>query len=275
MNRTSLDVVLRVVALLSVSFFAIGCGGPSSTTQPPATELNFLSAPPTQASEGIAYTYTMQTSGPTTNFMLTSSPAGAVLSGDAITWTPTSQQSRTTDQFSVTAIQAGSTATQSWSLTPTGTIRGTTAETCLSDSGQAVTAFLARHEIGNMVSVLVPNATGGFDTHSGFVGSDGTFSIPNVPAGYFWLMTVFTKLFTNGSTIDLGSRYWGGCHPEPDSSAGTTLQISASGLNPWQSSDYFYFLVPNERSGAEPLLTPAPGATSLSLTIPSSVMSRK
>jgi hypothetical protein len=236
----------------------------SGSTQLPPSALKFVSSPPAQANEGSFYTYTMQANVQGAAFGLTSSPAGAALSGNTITWTPTPQQSRAANQFAVTASYAGSTATQNWTVTPTGTIRGTTAETCLSDSGQTI---IISPEMGNAVQVLVPNAVGGFDTYNSTVAQDGTFSIPNIPAGSFWLMTVGTKVWTSNSTINVGYRFWGDCHQEPVSSAGTSLQIPITGLNPWQSQDYLYFAVPNQRSTAPPTL-PATGASSTSETIP-------
>jgi hypothetical protein len=206
MNRCHLGLLLCVVAFIMLPFLSIGCGnGSSSNTQLPASGLGFLSSPLTQASEGSVYTYTILANVQGSAFALTSSPSGTVLSGNTITWTPTSQQSRTMNQFTLTATYAGATATQSWTVTPTGTIRGTTAETCFSDSGQTATTFLARPEIGDTVQVLAPNSAGAFDTYSATVAQDGTFSIPNVPAGSFWLMTLWTKLWTSSSTINLGA----------------------------------------------------------------------
>jgi hypothetical protein len=269
MNLCRGGLLLCCVASIVLPFLSFGCGtGSSSNAQLPASGLVFLSTPATQASEGNVYTYTLQANVQGSAFALTSSPSGTILSGNTITWTPTSQQSRTINQFAVTATYAGATATQSWTVTPTGTIRGTTAETCLSDSGQTVTTFLARPEIGDTVQILVPDSANAFDTYRGTVAQDGTFSIPNIPAGSFWLMTIWTKLWTSGGKIDLGSRYWGGCQQETMSGVGSALQISVNGLNPWQNRDYFYFAVPNERTSAPLGIFPAVGATSMSLTIP-------
>lgn len=258
--------LLILVTALCCTF---GCGVESNNTpQPPSSVLGFLSSPSTQANEGSVYTYSMQANVGGASFVLTSGPSGAALSGNTITWTPTSQQSRTTNQFTVTATYAGATATQTWTVTPTGTIRGVTAEACFLDSGQVVTTFLARQEIGNTIHVLVPNSAGGYDTFSSTVAQDGTFSVPNIPAGSFWLMTLWTKLWTSSSNINLGSHYWGGCHSESVSGAGTALQISINGLVPWQPNDYYYFAVPNERS-IPPEALPAVGTTSVSENIPS------
>jgi hypothetical protein len=196
------------MALILGPILFIGCGTSStSTPQLPSSGLGFLSSPPTQASEGNVYTYAVQANVAGTSFALTSSPSGAVLSGNTITWTPTAPQSRTMNQFAVTATYAGSSATQNWTVAPTGTILGTTAETCFSDSGQTVTTFLERPEIGDTVQILVPNSEGAYDTYTGTVAQDGTFTIPNVPAGSFWLMSVWTKLWTSSSTINLGASY--------------------------------------------------------------------
>jgi|HubBroStandDraft_2_1064218.scaffolds.fasta_scaffold13219_3 hypothetical protein len=264
MSRISLHPLLYATSL---TLLLVGCGG-SNTQQLPPSGVAFVSSPPTEANEGSLYSYTLQANVQGANFALTSGPSGTALSGSNITWTPTSQQSRTANQFTVAATYAGATAVQSWTVTPAGTIRGTTAETCFLDSGQTVTTFLSRREIGDTVQVLVPNLVGGYDTYSSTVAQDGTFSIPNVPAGSFWLMSVWTKLWTSSSAINLGSNYWGGCHPESLSGAGTSLQISVNGLNPWQYTDYFYLIVPNAPLGP-PWVPPATGATSLAIADPS------
>jgi hypothetical protein len=125
-------------------------------------------------------------------------------------------------------------------------------------------AFLAT---GTTMQALVPNLANGFDKYSGATAQDGSFSIPNVPAGSFWLMVPGTNLWTSSSTVDLGYRNWGGCRYEQPSSSGTSLSASVAGLNPWQYYDYFYFAVPNARTGKGAL--PGVGATSLSFSIPS------
>jgi hypothetical protein len=262
MKRLCVLVYSLIVLLL---LFSSACGGGSGSTQPPPpTQVAILSTPPTQASEGSAYSYALQANVTAATFELTSGPSGAAVSGGTLTWTPTSQQVRTKNDFTITAKYSGTNATQSWSVTPTGYIRGTTADTCISDNGQTTSINTFG---GATVSALVPATGGGFDTHSATVAPDGTFSIANVPAGSFWLTALNTNLWTDRSQINLGSSQWGGCKYEAPSSAGTSLQASVSELNPWQYYDYFYYTVPNARSSKGAL--PNVGDTSLSFTIPS------
>ena len=276
MSRTDRSLSACLFAIAALSFLSIGCGGGSSvgsastsgggSATPTPSMLEVVSSPPTQASEGSAYTYVLQANVQGAAFVLTSAPSGAVLTGNQITWSPTSEESRTTDQFAITATYEALSTTQGWSVTPAGTIRGTTAMTCISDSGQIKTTF---PEAGDTVQVLVPNSAGGFDTFTSAIAQDGTFSFPNVPSGSYWLKTIWINLWTSGSAINLGRRGWGSCSNETVSSAGTSLQVSITGLNPWQYSDYFSFAVPNERSIAPPTL-PQFGGTSVTETIPSS-----
>ncbi len=264
MNRGGFRAILHALAVTTVLFllpFFIACGGSPSI---PPSGLAFQSTPPTQASEGNTYAYSMQANVQGATFRLTSGPAGAMLSGNRLTWTPTAQQARTPNQFTVTATYAGTVATQSWGVTPSGTIRGTTADTCVSDTGQ--TATIASSVAGGTVQILVPNATSGFDTRSGPIAQDGTFSIPNISAGPFWLILPGTRLWTASSTVNLGHRLWGGCRPESPSAPGTALELQVDGLNPWQYGDYLYFAVPNARTGKGAL--PDIGATSVSSAIP-------
>lgn len=269
MLRTGCSSRFCLLMLVTALGSILGCGAGSNNAPQllPPSSLDFLSSPPIQANEGSPYTYAVQVNVEDASFALTSSPSEAALSGNTVRWTPTSQQSRMANQFTVTATYSGETATQSWTVTPTGTIHGVTAETCYLDSGQPVTTFLARNEIGNTIQVLVPNLVGGYDTYSTTVAQDGTFSFSNIPAGSFWLMTLWTKLWTSSSTINLGSSYWGGCNAVPLSGVGTALQISINGLVPWQPDDYFYFAVPNERS-IPPETLPGMGATSVLENVP-------
>jgi hypothetical protein len=243
-----------------------GCGGGtgSSNSVVPLPSLAFITEPPTQASEGVNYSYAMETSVQGATFELVSGPAGATLSGNLVSWSPTSQQAHAVSQFKVTAADAGATASQSWSVTPGSTIRGSQVDTCISDTGVTITK--ANDLTGVPIKALFPNSPSGFDTYSGSGAHDGTFSITNVPAGPHWLILPETHLWTSSTSVDLGQRSWGGCRYEAPSHMGTSLAIEADGLNPWQYYDYFSFSVPNARTGDGAL--PALGATSLSLTVP-------
>src|SRR6266480_4729817 len=104
-----LAVVILVIPMLAA------CG--SSTHVAPPGPL-FTTTPGTQASEGVAYTYQIAATDPggtAISFALTTAPAGAALSGNTITWTPTPAQSRIANKFRVTATAAaGDVSTQSW-----------------------------------------------------------------------------------------------------------------------------------------------------------------
>jgi len=75
-------------------------------------------------------------------------------------------------------------------------------------------------------------------------------------------------LWTSSRNIDLGYRMWGSCQREAPSKPGTSLTISATGLNPWQYYDLFDFIVPNARTGTGANPLPTVGDTSASATIP-------
>ena len=86
----------------------------------------FTSTPPTAALEGSTYSYTLAANDPAgsgVSFTL-QGPAGAVVNGTSLTWTPTPSESRVANAFTVTATTAaGGVETQSWSVTPNGTIQ--------------------------------------------------------------------------------------------------------------------------------------------------------
>jgi len=170
------------------------------------------------ATEGQVYSYTLQatdTAGGTVSFALTSGPVGASISNSpsptmccspsatgalaksvnaaaatstaTLTWTPTHQQARTANAFTVTATTSeGGRATQSWSVTPSGTIRGSAGTTYVDiSSGQATTVPVDLSS--STVQALVPNGNGGSTVYPGQGTASGTFTIPNVPAGTYYL----------------------------------------------------------------------------------------
>ena len=120
------------------------------------------------------------------------------------------------------------------------------------------------------IQVLVPNASGGFDTLTGQGNSDGTFSIQNVPVGYYWLKFGRTYLWTNVDNVEWVFDTYGRADVGYPGTSPTTLAMSATGLNAWQGTDELLWSVPNQGltystfglTGT--LNSPAPGDTALS-----------
>ena len=123
------------IAVLAISNLMIlaACGGGSMTPPPPAPI--FSTSPSTVAAENAAYTYSPKASDPaggSTTLTLPSGPAGAVLSAGTVSWTPTPAQSRVANQFTLEATSSkGGRATQSWTVTPSGTVSGSWIDTYL------------------------------------------------------------------------------------------------------------------------------------------------
>ena len=123
----------------------------------------------------------------------------------------------------------------------------------------------------SVIEALVPNTSGGFDTLPGVGHSDGTFSIQNVPVGYYWLHFGTTYLWTNSNYVDWSFDQFGrpdGVYP---SISPTNLSLSLTSLNAWQGSDELVWDVPNQGNALSLPLTsaditnaPTLGATALS-----------
>lgn len=96
------------------------------------------------------------------------------------------------------------------------------------------------------IQVLVPNASGGFDTLSGQGNSDGTFSIQGVPVGYYWLKFGRSYLWTNSDHVDWVFDNYGRADVVYPATSPTTLVTNATGLNPWQGTDELFWSVPNQ-----------------------------
>ncbi|HMH12166.1 MAG TPA: putative Ig domain-containing protein [Edaphobacter sp.] len=194
----------HVVLVTLISFLLTACSGNNSSPAPAAPV--FTSTPVTQAVEGSPYIYQLAASGTAVTFSLTNAPISATLSGNTISWTPTAEQSRVPDSFTVTATASGGpSATQSWTVTPSGTIRISHIDTLWNESGSTSRPF-DWSPSSSYVAALVPQPDGSFKSLSGTVGANGGFEIPGVPAGYYWLkLGQRDTYWTSSSTFDVGS----------------------------------------------------------------------
>jgi hypothetical protein len=229
----------------------------------------FNSTPVTAANEGDLYTYTAVATDPangSVRYQLTTAPAGATILNGVISWTPTQAQARTPNSFVVTATtDGGGSATQRWSVTPSGNIRGTRIVTYFTESGQ----IQVPHDLtGDLIYALVLDGKGGYVVLAGSGTADGTFTIPHVPGGYYWFGYNYDSFWTGSSIIDLG--YDAAGRGYLDSSAGTTLLLRMSNLSPWQAQDEYQTIIPNVDYVNSWLLTDSSvlGHTSIDVSTP-------
>jgi hypothetical protein len=233
--RKNLPFILSLL-----TFILVGCGGGSSNTPPLAP--TFTSTPVTSAVEGAQYSYQLAATSPDSSpitFSLTTAPSGATLSGNTISWTPTHAESRVPNSFTVTATTAaGASATQSWTVTPNGTVNITAVITYWTPSG-SINVF--PQWLANLPypAALVPQSDGSLQRLQGAANADGSFSIPDVPAGYYWLqINPNANYWTTTSDFDFGQDVIG--RPGAFSSQSTTtFNYSISGIIPSTTSgDY-------------------------------------
>lgn len=238
--------IVHVLLIFGLIGTLLACGGSSSTTKPQAPV--FSSTAPTSAQEGTAYTYDITAtdpSGGTVSFALTSGPG--TLSGSTLSWTPTHAQSRTADAFTVTATTSeGGTATQSWSVTPLGTIDGTYTIVNVDMSGTTYpepTEDLSPWTI----NALVSDGSGGYTAYPGTGTSSGTFTIPGVPAGTYWLQT--GTMYEQITTSDPVLGYYVQGRPNLTYPVtGVNLAFDVSGFASTDASEAYEWVVPNESS---------------------------
>ena len=225
-----LALALVSLALASLAFLA-ACGGGSSHV-PPSTPV-FTSMPGTAATQGVVYTYQPAAEDPaggSVTFSLTTSPTGATLSGNTVTWTPTAAQSRVSNSFAVKATTtSGGNATQSWTVTPGGTITVNWVNTYWAASGP-VQANEQASAAANL-SAMWTNPDGSITVQKSSATSPGVFSIPNVPRGYYWLQIGSGEFWTNVGTFDAGQNIAGGPLPTTSHSQPTTFLFDLSGLD--------------------------------------------
>src|SRR5579864_7441761 len=227
---------------LAVWIFAVGCGGGETSTPAPPPAPTFTSTPETAAAEGAVYTYQVAATDPTgkpVTFSLGSAPAGATLSGNTLTWTPTAAESRIANSFSITGTTAeGGTGVQTWSVTPAGTVHITRVVTNWTTSGPVSVPFAWTTTSAGFVRALLPQPDGTFQKISATLNADGTLSILNVPGGYYWLgISPLETYWTSTSNFDFGIDTVGTLPTIAPTSTTTTLAVNVSGLDPWQNND--------------------------------------
>lgn len=234
-----LSLQVFVISLLAATLTSCGGGSGNGNNNilPPADSVSFTSTPPLSASEGQDYIYTIsaENSGTTAvSYRLAAGPAGAVLAGNTLTWTPTPSEARVANSFALSATAGTATARQSWSVTPSGTVRGTAIVTYRAASE---TVQQPEDTSQSPPAAVTPDGEGGFTALAGAGSSDGRFSIARVPGGFYWLQTgPQTFVWTSGSTVDIGYDRIGRADTVLPT-APTFLDLNLTGLNPWQHGD--------------------------------------
>ena len=155
---------------------------------------------------------------------------------------------------------------------PPSDVTGTFVDTRITETGEALsvpdTAALD-------IIALVPDGSGGFSEIIGELSEDGSFRIPAVPEGTYYLRIL--ELFGSGTlpprylvtserSLDLGRVYAGRGDAEAIDSPATQLVLDVDGLSPWQKDDTLEIF--SLGAGASGALVPASqppavGATSL------------
>jgi hypothetical protein len=219
----------------------VSCGGGSSSTPPPPSPL-FTSTPVTSATEAVAYSYTLSASDPargSVTFALITAPSGASLSGNILTWTPAHAQSRLADNFTVTATTtSGGTATQSWAVSPLGSILITWVDTYWTAAGSTPSPNC--FPFAGYPRAVVTQADGSFLAITGTQTSPGNYAIPAVPAGYFLLLISPDTIYsTPSSAFDFGQDIVGHQLTSLPAEVTTTIDITGTGLDPLAKNGLF------------------------------------
>ncbi len=227
-SRKLLPLALASLALIPFAFLT-ACGGGSNSG--PVNPI-FTSMPPTTATQSILYTYQIAATDPaggTVSFSLATGPSGASLNGGTLNWTPSAPQSRVPDTFTVTATTtSGGGASQTWTLSPNGTITVNWVDTNWTENGPVQVPI---NGLG-LLFALVPQSDGSLLALQGSFVSPGVANILNVPAGYFWLSRgpmQSNGIWTSSSTIDLGQDLLGTPISGP-TSQNTVFDFNLSGL---------------------------------------------
>jgi hypothetical protein len=206
--RESSARTLAALVLSGLFLCLIGCGGGTAVEKPVFKPI-FTSAPVIAATEAAVYSYSVSAVDPAGGgvfYSLIAAPEGASLNGNTISWTPTASQSRRPNIFSVTARTAsGGSDTQSWTVSPNGTVRVSWVDTYWGESGATLVPWDFT-QFASSVVALIPQSDGTMLTLQGSGGVDGQLAIPNVPAGHYWLRLLGNSFYwTSSSDVDLGA----------------------------------------------------------------------
>jgi len=222
---------------------------------------SITSAPLTSATGGQPYTYFLTATdadGDSISYQLQSGPTGAALNGNALTWTPSSSQERTASNFTVVAVDVWGAAStpHSWSITPTGTIQGSSVLTYLPLDWSTVT--ITPTPVPNpgspQVRAIAPDGAGGYTTLMGYYNAtDGNFAINGVPGGKYWLTyNNFDYIWTDKAQVDLGWTVSGRKDQVSATISPTNVVFDMTGMNAWNDSDYLQFFDFNSNNYQNP-----------------------
>jgi hypothetical protein len=267
LTRALLVVSLLLAALLTA------CGSNNSSQKQSLSPI-FTSTPVTAAAQGEAYSYTpvaVDPAGGAVTYSLTTGP-GATLNGGAISWTPTAAQSRTSNSFTVTAkATSGGTATQSWTVSPTGIVTVNWVNTYWEPSGAVQVPIVSSASL--QISAVAPQADGSLTVLKGATTGPGVVSIAGVPAGNYWLTfggvnvlpTSSTGYWIGGSTYDLGRNIAGFPVATLTANTSTQFDLTLSGLDSVAEPTSIQLNLENQIFG--PLMSDPPSTSTLSTAI--------
>jgi len=153
-----------------------------------------------------------------------------------------------------------------------GDVTGTVINTYVSDTGATALSPVSLPS----VAALVPTGGGSFATFPGTAKTDGSFTIPNVPNGTFYLSANsgdpanqgYFYVVTTARTIDLGSAVAGRSDRTAAISHPTNVVFNVGGMSAWQNGDLLQFVSSNAGVFANLLggtNLPTPGATALNM----------
>jgi len=212
----------------------------------------FTSTPSlTLAQTATTYTYPITATDPAgtaITYSLTSGPG--TISGSTLSWSPTAADRVMPSSFTVKATTAlGGTNSQTWTVTPLRRVTMTLKDNFWTSTGASVQPL---YEVPPPVQAIVPGSPAPTVLNSRSNG-DGTWTIDNVPAGYYWMAIGPTeKFWTNTNLFDCGTDYIGNLY----SGAAVTTPVTFAGLTgSFSGGDAVWVGSPNTNSWFAPQAT--------------------
>lgn len=193
----------------------------------------FTSVPPVNANPAATYAYTPTTSHPDglgVTVSLVSGPAGAAFGGGSLTWTPTSDQFALENQFVLKATDSGgSVSFQRWTVN--FRVSGRSLRRYHGLDGSVLEVPDDQSSVS--LAAYVPTPGGGFDIYPGSGRADGTFWVPGVPPGFYWIRGDVDYFWGSGSRLEGRDEMLGRATGFQQPTQPTVVTFNVSNMSPY------------------------------------------
>jgi hypothetical protein len=130
------------------------------------------------------------------------------------------------------------------------TVNGTSIQTFVFEGADGGTIAQPENLTDAGIVAVAPTGDGGFCTSRASGTAQGTFTVPNVPAGSYYLKRGTIYIATSSTTLDIGFATLGRPNVVVATNDQTGLNLNLTGLASWQSTDELQIFSPDANAAA-------------------------